>query len=64
MPKQWCSLCTLPSIMLTLEEAASVFGEDMPLVQRLTDSGAVHFTHDALGGAVDLCEYSMDYLGE
>ena len=36
--------------MLTLEEAASVFGEDMPLVQRLTDSGAVHFTHDALGG--------------
>ena len=56
--KQWCALCTSPSIMLTLEEAVSFLGEDKHSIQRLTQSGTVHFMHDPLGELL-ICVHTL-----
>ena len=42
--KQWCQRCEAPSIMLTIDEAATFIGTDPLSIYRLIYSGAVHFT--------------------
>jgi hypothetical protein len=45
--KQWCLLCVAPSIMLTIEEAASFLRTDAISICSVIYSGAVHFTGSA-----------------
>jgi hypothetical protein len=42
--KEWCLRCIAPSVMLTLDEAASFLSTDPLSIYNLIYSGAVHFT--------------------
>jgi len=41
--KQWCLQCLAPSVMLTIDEAASFISTDASTIYRLINSDAVHF---------------------
>ena len=56
--KQWCGLCVAPSVMLTLDEAASFRCTDAPSIYSLIYSGAVHFTKNERDGLM-ICVHTL-----
>ena len=56
--KQWCLLCVAPSIMLTVDEAASFIGTDPLSIYRLINSGSIHFTRGESSGMM-ICVHTL-----
>jgi hypothetical protein len=56
--KQWCRLCAAPSIMLTIDEAATFLNTRPNSIYTLIYSGDVHFTGSESNGMM-ICVHTL-----